>query len=94
MIKRLFICFCSLILLTLSVPTWAATDDEVRQMIIIESIRSYPGNCPCPYNRARNGSRCGRRSAWSKPGGYQPICYPREVSDEMVRDYRRKRGIK
>lgn len=25
---------------------------------------SYPGNCACPYNHARNGSRCGGRSAY------------------------------
>ena len=68
------------------------TDDQVRQAIIAESIRSYPGRCPCPYNSASNGSRCGKRSAWSKPGGYAPICYPNEVSKEMVDRYRKRNG--
>lgn len=65
------------------------SDDEIRQRIVQESIRSYPGNCPCPYNVARNGSRCGGRSAYSRAGGYSPLCYPRDVSDEMVENYRR-----
>lgn len=33
------------------------SDAEVKRQIIQESINSYPGNCPCPYNRASNGSR-------------------------------------
>ena len=64
------------------------TDAQIRKILIEESIASYPGNCPCPYNTARNGSRCGGRSAWSRPGGAAPLCYPKDVSDEMVRAYR------
>jgi hypothetical protein len=62
----------------------ASTDAEVKQLIIQESIASYPGNCPCPYNRAANGSKCGKRSAWSKPGGYLPIWYEEEVTPQMI----------
>lgn len=68
----------------------ALTDDQVRQIIIQQSIASYPGNCPCPYNRASNGSRCGKRSAWSRAGGYAPICYPEEVTADMIRGYRQQ----
>lgn len=64
------------------------TDDEIRQILIQQSIQSYSGNCPCPYNRARNGSRCGKRSAYSRPGGASPLCYNRDISDEMVKRYR------
>ncbi|RLQ87091.1 SH3 domain-containing protein [Notoacmeibacter ruber] len=39
-------------------------------------IRSpMTGRCDCPYDRARNGSRCGGRSAYSRPGGRSPRCY-------------------
>jgi hypothetical protein len=38
------------------------TDAQIKQMLIEESIADYSGNCPCPYSRASNGSRCGRRS--------------------------------
>lgn len=68
------------------------SDDQVRQRLIEESIRSYPGNCPCPYNLARNGSRCGARSAYSRPGGASPLCYPKDVTDDMVRSWRRRQG--
>lgn len=33
------------------------------------------GSCDCPYDYARNGSRCGGRSAYSRPGGRSPVCY-------------------
>lgn len=35
----------------------------------------YYGTCDCPYDRASNGSRCGGRSAYSRPGGRSPVCY-------------------
>lgn len=66
------------------------TDSEIRQVIIRESIAQYPGTCACPYNLARNGSRCGRRSAYSKPSGYSPLCYPGDVTDAMVSRYRKQ----
>lgn len=65
------------------------SDAQIRQRIIRESIASYPGSCPCPYNVDRAGRSCGRRSAYSRPGGYAPLCYPRDVSDAQVQDWRR-----
>jgi hypothetical protein len=65
------------------------SDQDVAKAIIYQSISSYPGNCPCPYNRASNGSRCGKRSAYSRGGGYNPICYERDVTQQMIRDFRR-----
>lgn len=64
------------------------SDDNIRKQIISDSISAYPGNCPCPYNSARNGSRCGARSAYSRAGGYATLCFPADVSDEMVLRYR------
>jgi hypothetical protein len=71
----------------------AMGEANIRQVLIEESISSYPGNCPCPYNTARNGSRCGRRSAYSRPGGASPLCYPGDVTDAMIRSYRRAHGL-
>ena len=62
--------------------------ETIKQRIIQESIESYPGNCPCPYNTARNGSRCGKRSAYNRAGGYAPICYSEDVTVQMIKDYR------
>ncbi len=64
----------------------ASSEQQVRRQIVEESIASYPGRCPCPYNVTRNGSSCGGRSAWSRKGGYAPICYEKEVSREMVKE--------
>lgn len=64
------------------------TDAQIKQKIVGESITSYPGSCPCPYNIARNGSRCGGRSAYSRPGGYAPKCFASDVSAAEVAAYR------
>lgn len=64
------------------------TDADIRQLLIAQSIRSYSGRCPCPYNTMRNGRRCGGNSAYSKPGGASPLCYPTDVSKDMIERYR------
>jgi hypothetical protein len=64
------------------------TGSQIRDRIVAESLASYPGNCPCPYNTDRAGRKCGARSAWSKPGGRSPMCYAKEVTDEQVRQFR------
>ena len=55
--------------------------------LIAESIARYPGNCPCPHNRDARGRNCGKRSAWNKPGGYSPLCFPEDVTADMVREF-------
>jgi hypothetical protein len=64
------------------------SDAQIKKLLIAESIAAYDGNCPCPYSRARNGSRCGKRSAYSREGGAAPLCYPNDVTVEMVQAYR------
>ena len=54
---------------------YSTSSNDYKQKQIDESIRNYSGSCPCPYSRASNGSLCGKRSAWSKPGGQKPKCY-------------------
>ena len=66
----------------------ALSDSEIKQILIQRSMDSYSGNCPCPYNTTRSGRRCGKRSAYSRPGGYSPLCYKSDVSDDMIRRYR------
>jgi hypothetical protein len=68
------------------------SDAQVRQTIIQESIARYQATghpCACPYNLGRNGSWCGARSAYSRPGGAEPFCFPQDVSDGMVAAWRR-----
>lgn len=85
----------AVVLLCISLPS-AAKDNRssaqaIKQQIIEQSISSYPGNCPCPYSTMRNGRSCGKRSAYSRPGGYAPKCYPEDVSEGEVQAYRENR---
>ncbi|MCJ8151735.1 SH3 domain-containing protein [Shinella sedimenti] len=63
-------------------------DSVLIQRIIAESLESYPSSCACPYSRDRAGRRCGKRSAYSKPGGYAPVCFPGDVTKAMVEAFR------
>jgi hypothetical protein len=93
--QRTAILVLSLVVLILATPVSAKDlliEAEVKKAIIAESINTYPGNCPCPYNRASNGSACGKRSAWSRKGGYAPVCYEHEVTPEMMSKWRSERG--
>ena len=69
-------------------------DQQIIKNIITESISNYSGNCPCPYNRSSNGSSCGKRSAYSKVGGFTPVCYAKDVTPAMISSYKHKHGIR
>lgn len=60
----------------------------IAKVLIADSIASYPGPCACPYQSARNGSSCGRRAAYARPGGYAPLCYAKDVTPAMIAEYR------
>ena len=66
------------------------SDDKIKHLLIQESILAYPGNCPCPYHLDRAGRKCGKRSAWSRSGGYAPLCCPSDVTPKMIEKYRKK----
>jgi hypothetical protein len=63
---------------------------QIKRAIIGASIAGYPGNCPCPYNVDRAGRRCGKRSAYSRPGGASPICFEEDVTAAMVAAFRKR----
>ena len=81
------------------VPVWAQapakstkptkSDAQITQEIIKSSVASDAGSCPCPYNTDRAGRSCGRRSAYSRPGGASPVCYSSDVTKRMIDDYRK-----
>jgi hypothetical protein len=50
--------------------------------------RGHP--CACPDDSMRNGRACGGRSAYSRPGGAAPLCYPTDVSAAMIDSYRQR----
>lgn len=79
---------------SLSLASCELNDREVKQRIIDESISGHPGTCACPFNIARDGSQCGGRSAWSRPGGNTPICFQDEVTEKMMMEWRKKNSCK
>lgn len=95
--------FCLLIFIFILCPAALAktektnhktSDADVTQLLIDESINNYSGNCPCPYNHAKNGSRCGKRSAYSRIGGESPLCYKSDISKEMIEAWRKEHESK
>jgi len=79
-----------LLLAASAVAAPALSDASIKRELMQQSIASYPGSCPCPYNTDRRGYSCGRRSAYSRPGGYAPLCYESDVTDEMITTYRQE----
>jgi hypothetical protein len=67
------------------------SDADIARQIVQESREAYyrTGHpCACPDDTARDGSSCGRRSAYSRPGGAEPLCYPSDVTAGMILDYK------
>jgi hypothetical protein len=64
------------------------SDGDIRRLMIERSLSSYSGSCPCPYNTDRAGRSCGGRSAYSRPGGASPLCYPSDISDAQAETFR------
>jgi hypothetical protein len=69
----------------------ALTDQQIAARIVQESRQAYYATghpCACPEGLARNGSRCGGRSAYSRPGGASPKCYVSDVTAAEIATYR------
>ena len=88
-ITAITLCLIFLIIIPQTLLAATLSDRDIKQQLIKASQRTYPGNCPCPYNHDRAGRRCGKRSAWSRHGGYAPLCYPDDVTKGMVERYRK-----
>lgn len=68
------------------------SDAAIIAKLIALDAAAYSGNCRCPENRDRGGRRCGARSAYSKPGGWSPLCYAGDVSREAIAAFRSNGG--
>jgi hypothetical protein len=64
--------------------------------IIVQASRAeyHAGGrpCACPDDTMRNGRACGGRSAYSRPGGASPLCYPSDVTAAMIESYRQRQA--
>jgi Bacterial SH3 domain len=72
---------------TKKAPKSPTNVDAIVKQIISNSIGSYSGRCPCPYHTDRAGRSCGRRSAYSRPGGASVICYAEDVTPAMIASF-------
>src|SRR5262249_45741129 len=67
------------------------TDAAIIALIIAGSIATYKAAgrpCACPDDTMRNGRRYGGNSAWSRPGGAKPLCFPTDITPAMISGYR------
>lgn len=71
-------------------PLTPLTDREVREFLVRESLLHYVGYCPCPYNTRNDGKKCSSDSGYDRTGGRLPICYPTDVTDEQIGEFRLK----
>lgn len=79
-----------------SEPKKVLDDVAIAALIIAGSIAAYKAMgrpCACPGDQTRNGQRCGGRSAWSKPGGARPLCFPSDVTPDMIAAYRASKAV-
>jgi len=70
------------------------SDQQIAEAIVKQSREAYYATghpCACPEDRARNGSRCGGRSAYSRPGGAMPKCYVSDVTKAEIDAFRKRR---
>jgi hypothetical protein len=95
--KRLLFALSTLALLATVIPATgqpvALTDAAIADTIVQKSRDAYHATgkpCACPDDTARNGSACGGRSAYSRPGGASPLCYRKDVKPEMIEARRQK----
>jgi hypothetical protein len=72
-------------------PALPLTDAAIVDRLVQESRARYHAKgrpCACPDDRASNGTACGGRSAYSRSGGAEPLCYPRDATPAMIEAYR------
>jgi hypothetical protein len=69
----------------------ALTEQDISEIVVRQSRQGYHSTgrpCACPDDFARNGSRCGLRSAYSRPGGASPKCYLLDVTAADIAAFR------
>lgn len=71
----------------------ALTAAAIAAIIVHASRNQYYATgrpCACPDDSMRNGKACGARSAYLRPGGAAPLCYPSDVTATMIEAYRQR----
>ena len=78
--------------LVLAFPVAAQRDEDIRRLIVEDSIARFTGHCPCPYSYDR-GQQCADKSAYSRRIDPWLKCYPADVHWRDVEAYRDRMGI-
>lgn len=75
-------------------PAEAQRDEDIRRLIVEDSLARFRGYCPCPYSYDR-GQQCADKSVYSQRAAHPHdlYCYPQDVPHWEVDDYRRRMGI-
>ena len=71
--------------------TVALSGAAIAALIVKQSRSAYYATgrpCACPDDLTRSGRSCGASSAYSRPGGASPKCYPSDVSEREIEDVR------
>lgn len=72
------------------------SDAAIAAIIVAATTNAYKAlgkPCACPEDTMRNGRRCGGNSAYSRPGGYRPLCYTSDGTRDMICRYRTTKAI-
>ena len=73
----------------------ALTAAAIAAIIVMASRDQYYATghpCACPDDTMRNGRACGGRSAYSRPGGAEPLCYPADVPAAVIESYSQRQA--
>ena len=74
-----------------ALPAAAQRDEDIRRLIVDDSLARFGSYCPCPYSYDR-GEQCADKSAYSRRTPYL-YCYPSDVHWRDVQAYRERMGI-
>lgn len=82
-----------LFLLSLSTGALSFTKTEILQAKeeIVKLSVMGSGNCPCPYSMTRNGSACGKKSAYTGGSGRGPSCFVEDISNAEAIHYLKRK---
>ena len=90
---KIFILTMILIASSLAIADDKISDDEIKTVLIQQSIQAFGGECPCPYSKSPKGVQCGLNSAYAKIDRFATLCYPSNVTQKMIKEYRDKNGL-
>lgn len=72
------------------------TDAAIIAIVIAASVAAYKAMrkpCACPSDTMSSGALCGNRSAWAKPGGAKPLCFPADVTPAIIQAWRATKAV-